>query len=116
MKKIKIVKPKIIKTKKYKTIDIVFIYPITFQKEHFFDLKILRNLLSSTSLEFPLEKEFKKEMLKNLIISYYANLTRINENIFFKVYLTIPNPKDILEFDIKKAFNFFYNSLFIRKI
>lgn len=112
MEKIKIVKPKIIRTKKYKTIDIVLVYPIMFQQNHFFDLKILRNILSSTSLEYPLEKDFKNAMLKNLIINYSSTITRVNKNIFFKVYLTIPNPKDIEDFNIKSAFQFFFNSLY----
>ena len=112
MEKIKVIKPKIIRTKKYKTIDIVLIYPIKFQKNHFFDLKIIRNIITSTSKDFPLEQDFRKEVLKKLIINYNIGIERVKHSLFFKVYLTVPNPKEVHDFNLKEAIDFFFKAIY----
>lgn len=105
-------KPKIIKSTKYSTINLVFIYPIIDNYEHLFELDLLKNLLAFSSNKYKTEQTFKKNLLNKLIINYDVNYIRKNENIYFKFNLCIPDPKIVKSFKLEEAIKLFIETIY----
>ncbi len=113
MKKLKFNnEPFIIKNKRFNTIDFIFLYPYPYEKKDMYDIRLLKNLLKCTSKDYPTEQEFKKQLLKKMIIGYDVRTIIINKNLYFEISLFIPNPNKVKTFNLDEAFSFFINAIY----
>lgn len=104
--------PFIIKNKRFSTLDFIFLFPYQYEKKDMYNVKLLKNLLASTSKKYPTEQGFKQQLLKKMIIGYNVRNVIINKNLFFEFSLFVPNPNKVKTFNLEKAFSFFIDSIY----
>lgn len=104
--------PIVIENNNFDTIDFVIMFPYKNEFKHIFDLLLIKQLVTNTSLEFKTELEFKKEILKNMIINYSVRTIKYNKNLYLEFDLTVPSPKRVKSFSLQKAIDFFINNIY----
>ena len=105
-------KPHIIINKKIHTILFERTYCLPYNKLDVFKVRILTNLLTFTTKDYPLENEYNKEKTKRLIMNLSAEYRTRGDNLFFSFYLTVPKEGITESFNLDKAFELFVNSIF----
>ena len=103
--------PRLLRTKKYSTIDFTFIYPIKYQRKNCFYLDFISNLITNSSYDYKDENSFKKAKAKNLIIRYNTRVRRYYNELYFEINCCFPNPKIVKDFNLKEAFKFIMRSI-----
>ena len=104
-------KPHIIINKKINTILFERIYPIPFNKKDLFKIKILDNLLTYTTKEYPQENLYNQAKLKNMIMTLSTSYRIRGKNLFFSFVLTVPREGITESFSLDKAFKLFVDSI-----
>lgn len=105
-------KPYIIKNNKFSTIQFNLIFEAKYLKKYIFYLPLLKQLLLNTSKNYKKEKEYRKELKNNMIISLNMRSYNYNENLFIEFVLVVPDPKKVKDYNIEKAFKFFIDTIY----
>ena len=113
MKQIKLnSNPYILKTKDYNTITFSLIFPYQYNSSHMFDIELIKQIIMNSSFNYKTEQEYKLEKIKRLIINIKCNVEIYHNNLFFIFNCTVPDPKKINDFNLEKAFEFFYDTIY----
>lgn len=105
-------KPYLIEKKDCNTIDFVILFPYKYDKKDMYNIVLLKQLLANTSFDYKTEQDFKKQLLKNMIIDYSVRNLTLNNNLYLEFDLTVPNPKKVKSFNLDKAVTFFINTIY----
>lgn len=105
-------KPYIIENKNYSTLQFNIIFCFKNNPKDSFNYDILRQLLLNTNSKYISEIEYRKAYEENMIISQTLNISKYNDNAFFNFELIVPDYKKIKDYDLKKALQFFYDTIY----
>lgn len=113
MKKIRLNSyPYVVNNSNYSTITFDLIFSYVYDKNHMFDVELFKQMVMNSSYDYKSEQEFKKEKNKRLIIKFNFIKKRMHNNLFIIFTITIPDPNKVENFDIEKAFEFCYNTIY----
>lgn len=105
-------KPYIINNKNYSSIQFTLFFPIPYDKQYIGYTKLLKQLLTNTSLEYKTEESYNKAYKEKMIISLSAKSHRFNNNKYIEFNLIVPDPKKVKDYDLESAFKFFIDTIY----
>ncbi len=104
-------KPHIIVNKKINTILFERVYPLHYDKKDLFKIKILDNLLTYTTKDYPQENLYNQVKLKSLIMSLNTSYRIRGDNLFFTFSMSVPKEGLTDSFSLDNAFKLFVDSI-----
>lgn len=105
-------KPQILINKKINTIAFERTYCVPYNKLDLFKIKILTNLLTYTTKDYPQENLYNEAKLKKLIMTLSCDYRIRGGNLFVSFYLTVPREGITSSFSLDDAFSLFVDSIY----
>lgn len=101
-----------IKNEKNNTNLIELWFPINSRDEDIAIRAILPRLLLYTSEKYPVEYLIEREYMRNYMLKTSSGLEKVGDQLLYSFCLVIPQKKNINDFNIKKAIQFFLNTIY----
>lgn len=101
----------LIKTDKIDTVVFTFIFPIKYVKGEEYYIKILNNLITQTSENYPNNVDYNKARIKNGVVDNNLSSMSFGSTRFVKYFFEIPKESLIKDYNIEEAFSFAIDSL-----
>lgn len=101
-----------IKNEKNNTNLIELWFPIDSRDENIAIRAILPRLLLYTSEKYPVEYLIEREYMRNYMLKTSSGLEKVGDQLLYSFRLVIPQKKNINDFHMKKAIQFFLNTIY----
>lgn len=101
----------LIKTDKIDTVVFTFVFPIKYVKGEEYYIKILNNLITQTSENYPNNVDYNKARIKNGVVDNNLSSLSFGTTRFVKYFFEIPRENLIKDYNIEEAFSFAIDSL-----